>query len=611
MKILNTTPLRVLLILGITTLAVQASAQTAERDTISREMVLEREYVPTAKQAKKTFFNPLADTKSKAMKPLEFARNTYDVSMNVRPHLFNPVENSRANLPADDAWHIRIFGGYPVRYGANLGMLYKVGNSGSVEMAIDHQSRDIAGIMRSDAGYVPRDKTHDTSLGLKYTGKLEDRLFSIGLHAFNNMHTMYGRALSGSYGGSVEEHTSNPFYRMTGAQLRMELAPAPVALLSPWQYSLYGNVGYTNKQDVRLSSAGMVPEDPRHALSGVDLELGGNLAYGLMSYNLNVGVDALLAGNQLMGVTLPDGTPASQYMSIDPYLSYVVDGFSLKAGARLQLLSFGPRKFLVAPRLQMKWHAHEMFAVIAEADGGARINSIRDLYRTNRYAQGISTYFANDIEQYRAMLGIQVGNVYGFSAEVRGGYADLLSMYHWSTRMDSFESRTSGALTERLVYFMAEDRGRVANFFLSAGAMYISPLGIQGSLGLKYNHYTRKIAEGDTEMESTRRVIAGRPTFELAASVDYQITPSLTAHLNFSGLSGIKFITPDLTGTGSSSEVVSLPFIADLDARLSYKLHRNVGLSLSGLNLLNQRGPRWLSYPRPGMAILGAVTFNL
>lgn len=591
---------------------ITAESQTAERDTINREMVLERDFVPTAKQAQKAFFNPLQGIKSQALKPLDFARNTYEVSMNVRPHLFDPLENSHAIVPERNAWHLRLLGGYPVRYGANLGMLYRVGEQGSVELAVDHLSQSLGGVQRYST-YGPKNNTHDTSVGLKYSGKLGDRLVSIGVDVFNNMHTMYGLGETTLIGAVPETPSTNPLYRMTGAELHVELAPTPIALRSEWQYSLHGNVGYTNKQDIQLNGAGMIPSDPRHAISGMNLQVGGNLAYELMSYNVNLGVDALLSGNQLFGILLPYGTPASQYMSIDPYVSYVMDNFSIKAGARLQLLSFGPKKFIAAPKLQMKWDAHEMLAIIAEVDGGAATNSIRDLYRTNRYAQGVSTYFANDIAQYRASMGLQIGNLYGFTAELRGGYADYLSLYHWDAHMPYYAPRESSTPlyhTSTLTYFSAADRGRVKNIFVSASTRYISPIGLQASLGVKYNKYTRQIAEGDTEAGETRGVIAGRPSVELAGSLDYQITPRLSAHVSMTGLGGIKFVSPNLSSSGTTKATVSLPFIAEMSARLSYKIHRNIGLSLTGLNLLNQKSQRWLSYDRPGISVAGAMTLS-
>lgn len=603
MKLPNTSLYALLTLLSLSFTA-PLLAQTAERDTISREMILERDFVPAANQAKKAYFNPLAGTKTQTLKPLNFANNTYEVSMNVRPHLFNPIENSLAMEPLKNAWHLRLLGGYPTRYGANLGMIYKVNEYGSVELALDHLSQNIK-VTERGSGYVPLNKTHDTSLGLKYNGKLADRVFAISADVFNHMHTMYGYGVS-ELGTNPKAPSSNPLYKMTGGALYIDLSPAPVALRSPWQYSLYGNIGYTRKQDVIETETGILPEDPRLGISGMDLKVGGNLAYGIMSYNINVGVDAVLAGNQLFGVTFPDGTPASQYMSIDPYLAYTLENFSLKAGARLQLLSFGHKRFLVTPKIQMRWDATDMFALIAEADGGATINSMRDLYRINRYAQGSSAYFANDIAQYTATLGVQLGNMNGFSAEVRGGYADYLNMYDWKTNLDHIAPNELNEATERLAYFSAQDKGRVKNFFVSAGARYISPIGLQASVGMKYNKYNREMTEGVSDTEETQNILSGRPTMEMAASLDYQISPSLTAHVNLSGLGGIKFIISGANGPYA----VSMPFITELDARLSYKLHPNIGLSLMGLNLLNQKAQRWVFYERTGASVVGAVTFS-
>lgn len=571
----------------------QDNRSIEQQDTLQREMVLERDYIPTTDQATKKFFNPLDTQRSTQLKPLSFANTTYGVSMNIRPRLFEPVYQSNAALPKQHTWHARIFGGYPTRLGINMGLLFKTGENGTVDLAIDHQSLKDQ-VANDILPFKPENKIHDTGLTLRYGHKLPDRLLNVSVSAYNNMQTYFGHSVLSSADSPMPENTpaNYPLYQMTGGEISFAISPAPLVLRSPWQYSLFGSVGY-GQQGLPI----VATEEKKSNAKGLDLMVGGNLAYGITTYNFNFGADLFFKTANVSTVRVsPEESTMPAVLSVTPYLSYRNEQLTLKGGANLQFLNGVAPKFHVSPNITARWKTSDHFSVFATVDGGGEVTGFRELYKLNRYSIPSSISNAMSLARYNATVGLQVGSFNGFSLDLRGGYASYSYFYDWAydPLTKDPENQDSG-LT--FTTFAPQRQRDVSHGFITASARYIYPEGLELAGSFQVNTYT--MPDKDTNLQ-------GRPSFIMNVSADYQITSSLTAHLNLHGLGGIKYST--MTETPKYTE---LPFITDLSARISYKVHQNIGLSIIGTNLLNQRKSQWIDYTRQGIGIMGALTIDL
>ena len=617
----------------------QGNNTSLRPDTLQRELVLEREFVPSAAEARKEFFNPLAGNKTtQALKPLRFANNTYGVDMSIRPRLFDPVFNSYAPEADPRNWHIRLYGGFPNRIGLNLGMHFNAGENGALDIAIDHDSQK-GNIINPRVNFKPLNITHDTELGIRFSHKLETRTLGITASVYNNMESLY--ALPSDFSAKTDDVAKGPLYhtflfRRTGGELGFELSPAPLLNRSAWQYSIYARGGYASQQipaqfhalfPVLLQSTpGSItnPQDTENGdpekqlLGGYDLKAGGSLAYGLKVYNFNFGADVSfeMSGMSMPGTTgvaneVNSITATPMVFSADPFLSYVNDQFMVKGGVKVQLLNGVGRAFLLAPNVHFRWQAHELFSLLIDADGGGDLTGFKELYEINRYALTPYRDPAMDVARYRISAGFELGNIYGFSASLKAGYADYHTLYDWQSVLAG--PATAGRLLPGIVYATAQ-RQNVKALYVEAGARYISPIGLTVFGGFRYDKYTAPEAE---------TTVSGRPSFTMDLGAEYRFTPEWSLAASFKGLGWIiqrynysqvavpEGIPSPEDGFGVDERGgVERPFITDLSLRLSYDFSKYAGLSLIGTNLLNQKESRWLGYDRPGAGIMAALTLH-
>ncbi|MCI6279202.1 MAG: hypothetical protein MR609_05360 [Bacteroidales bacterium] len=617
-----------------TTLA-QNGANPLPKDTLQRELVLEREYVPSTAEVKKDFFNPLDVPKSaRKLKPLRFARDTYGVDVSLRPRLFDPVYNSYAQNEDPRNWHLRLYGGYPARLGANIGMHFNAGENGSLDFGIDHDSRKSA-LSNPLLPFRQEAEMHDTEVSARFSQKLDTRTLGISGSVYHSMETLYG--LPSDYAVSAEPSDLRPKYTLfsrIGGEAGFELSPAPLLDLSPWQYSVYLHGGYA-ALDIPATfftiPTALLPPDPAtpvtpaapaeelgkvERMSGYDVKAGGTLAYGLKVYNFNFGADVSFemsgrntsAALRETGAGNTYGVPMA--LSGTPFLSYLNDYVELKAGVKVQFLNGVSEKFALAPLVNFRWKAHDLFSIVIDADGGGDLVGFRELYELNRYALTPFGDTPMDVARYRISAGFELGNLYGFSASLKGGYADYAHLFDWYALMSASASRGMGLPA---IVFSPVQNENVSLLFFEASARYVSPVGFTVSGGARYDKYTVK---------GTDRVVSGRPSLTLNVSADYRINPEWSVALALDAKGGIKQrfnFSPNLTspapepsrdfGTDKSS-VASVPFVGDLTARVSYDFSKYAGLSLIGTNLLNQHYSEWLGYGRAGAGIMAALTLH-
>ena len=584
-------------------------------DTLQRELTLQKEYVPVGHQAEKATFNPL-DTRGKvSLTPIEFAKNTYQVGMNVTPKLFNPLQNPLAPEYPQQKFHARLFGGYPLYLGGNLGFASKIGDRGAILLGLDHLSRKNLAAEKVTP-FAPQNITHDTELGMKYNHALENRVLQVGIDAYHHLHSYHGHFLDSKtepniatvpLGENSLEEAYNLF-RFNGITTSLSISPAPFSLLSGWQYSANANIGINRKEDptyfrevapiIRYGKETSNPM-PKRA-NEVNVNLSGNLGYTFSGSDWGVGIDGRYQSLHLSKSVLNKELQAKRALSIAPHVQYISPIFLAKAGIKIETLFGGHESLLITPDVELKWRATPLLSLYAMTDGGAEFMGLRELYRLNRYADATSVYSGYNIAKYRLLVGLQMGNYNGFAFDLYGGYTNYSAfsewdMYHHSApHHPAFNHEPFGFVT-----FQRANHGAVDEAFLSALARYVSNFGLNLSASWKFSKYSRR---SDNDL-SSEYYFSGIPMTEINVTADYDFTDKLSAGMIFNGLGGITFYP--------TAEPYHMPFIPELDARVSYKAHKNLGLSLIGKNIFNNKTARWMFYERPGATIVGAITITL
>ena len=581
---------QLLVTLAASSMLLGLSAQTPA-DTLRRSMTLQRAYIPETGQAKKEFFNPLAGQTPRQLHPLDFARNSYSLSMKARPRLFTPSENLLLPEYGSHHFYARLFGGYPVKAGGNIGAHFRAGEYGTITLALDHTSRHVTG-EKGRLDEAPINETHDTEGLVRYSQKLpdSDRMLEIEGFGFGHAHSLYGHPLSSVKSGELPYHfiTATPekpeLMSYYGTGLSVSLSPAPLSALSTWEYSLSATVDYGNRNaDVNAAREGEpigVYIDGR----GDALHAGvqGSLTYGAKINDFRFGVDAGYEINRFSLDKEVAGGKASQIITLIPHFDYIIPSLQVRAGVKVQLPTMGAKQLLITPDALLRWRMHDKASLLLSANGGMSMLSMRDLYRINRYADPMSIAQGIESSTYDVALGLDLGSWYGFALDLKGGFADY----------------------------------RVRHGYFSLGARYVGAEGLSGSLGVKYNHYARPALSEEESARVDHEVVEsvlGRPALKLTADLAYSPIKDLTLSANFLGLGGIKMqqLLPRELVREGEEVVYTLPFTTKLDAQVSYKVLKNLGVSLTVENLLNQRIQRWSHYYSPGIGVYGSITLEL
>ena len=617
---------QLLVTLAASSMLLGLSAQTPA-DTLRRSMTLQRAYIPETGQAKKEFFNPLAGQTPRQLHPLDFARNSYSLSMKARPRLFTPSENLLLPDYGSHHFYARLFGGYPVKAGGNIGAHFRAGEYGTITLALDHTSRHVTG-EKGRLDEAPINETHDTEGLVRYSQKLpdSDRMLEIEGFGFGHAHSLYGHPLSSVKSGELPYHfiTATPekpeLMSYYGTGLSVSLSPAPLSALSTWEYSLSATVDYGNR-NANVNAAregepiGVYIDGRGDALhAGVQ----GSLTYGAKINDFRFGVDAGYEINRFSLDKEVAGGKASQIITFIPHFDYIIPSLQIRAGVKVQLPTMGAKQLLITPDALLRWRMHDKASLLLSANGGMSMLSMRDLYRINRYADPMSIAQGIESSTYDVALGLELGSWYGFALDLKGGFADYRDFYDFASKSGSTPTPEGyeGEPYAAVALFDLRNLGSVRHGYFSLGARYVGAEGLSGSLGVKYNHYARPALSEEESARVDNEVVEsvlGRPTLELTADLAYSPIKDLTLSANFLGLGGIKMqqLLPRELVREGEEVVYTLPFTTKLDAQVSYKVLKNLGLSLTVENLLNQRMQRWSHYYSPGIGVYGSITLEL
>lgn len=620
--------------LATSALLLPLKAQTPSDSTLQRSLTLQRAYVPETSQATKEFFNPLANRTPRQLHTLDFARTTYGLSMNARPQLFLPRENTMAPDYGSHHFYARLFGGYPLRVGGNVGGSFRAGETGTITLGVDHTSQMLEG-RQGALNQAPTHNTHDTEAMVGYAHKIpeSDRLLTMRVFGFSHAHSIFGHPKSAldpqdQYHPGDYVTDTPPMQTYYGGGITFDLSPTPLSSLSTWEYSVSAAIDYGSKDDWTDPTGEFRQLDELSDRAGaLYARVGGGLTYGDKIYDFRFGVDAayeinrVAIGGEIAGGRVP------QIITMTPHLDYVIPTLQLRAGVKLQLPTIGSKSFVITPDVSLRWQMHDKASLLLSATGGTTMLSMRELYRLNRFAQAMSLGDGVETALYDISGGLELGSWYGFALDIKGGYASYTDFYDFGTEL--FEAPIpDGYEGERLApvaLFHLRNLGDVRRSYVSLGTRYVGPQGLSASLGVKYSHYSRPEREetrldGEPVRETTVLSpspiwdeVLGRPAVEIYARAAFSPLENVTASIDFTGIGGIKMedVNAFIDSYGMIPEVYTLPFMPKLDLRLSYKVMDQLGLSLTVDNLLNQKMQRWSYYYSPGIGIYGTVTVEL
>ncbi|MDO4771373.1 hypothetical protein [Porphyromonas sp.] len=579
------------------------AAQVAKKDSLNRELTLERDFVPTQNQIQKSFFSPLSGQKKSALTPLKFVNDSYALSTKIETRSFDPIFNDRAPESEPQKGFIRLFGGWQGYGGLNAGASFVNEQKSQTDMSINHFTRYILGRNTLPAP-IKRARTHDTDATLSYAKKLSLGTLRLRGHAFYDVEGIYGSDNRLESPLNLAEQDFKPTYPTLsnyGAVLSGERTYAPLSAGSQWFGSTQGSISFTSKNDFVLASK--IPEE---TYSGTDLMTTRELRIAnqsSVSYEfsdlIKAGADAEIDLRQYP--TLVGEYPVGNMtlLGVRPVVSFKGNTFDIHIGGKVQYVNTASKSLLLSSDIALRFHPVDAFSMFAKLDGGASLPTLRDTYLINKYFIAPSIINATEAVRYRAILGVEMGPFSGLSLTLRGGYADYQDFADWQQKILKVDMVKDTTLP--ISMYALRQRNDVKKTYGEIMAKYISHTGLKLSAAFRYNHY---VTSDLKDKEGVDISVQGLPKYELNASATYDISRRLSVQATFTGLGGIQ--TEDRRSEGK----VERTMFNELNAGISYRASKRVGLSLTGINLLNGKNERWRHYEHRGLGIMGAATFT-
>ena len=570
-----------------------------QRDTLNRELVLEKDFVPSAQKVTKTYFTPLEVQGTHKLTPLSFVRSNYDVALSVQPRLFEPLYESHAPNYEPRHWFVKLYGGYPAREGVRLGAHLAPSEESSLDFLLTHDTfRAKVGPQRGISQHTRT--THDTEATLRYTYQLTDGLLLATAKLFYDKYNMYGYALL---------QTATPFtaaysmFAIAGIHANLEKTRTPFDVASSWSYEGKLSLDFADKSDPQLEkettlvgATNTAPVNLFVPMHTGQLFLKGQADLGYaMSEVWRAGLGATA---QLSVSKAPADTPSANapfVIGVAPHLAMSYDALKGRLGAQVHLLNKGRKSVLIVPDVNLQWHMAPTATVCVAVDGGATVYGLRDTYKQNRYFYAPSLYESMDVVPLRASLGVELGNWAGFSAGIRGGWQQYDRLMDWA--VIAIPTQQEGQQLQ-VAYYSLRPRTALQSLFMNLHANIITPYGFRLGAEAQLRTYTNK------EKREAPSPVLGLPTCVLNAFASYTPLSRLVLHANMEVLGGIQ-------AQNLQSEIVKQPWIPTLNIGADYQITNQMAVSLTAYNVTNSYSTRWLYYDRPGVGILGSVSFHL
>ncbi len=575
-------------------------AQVTKNDTINRELTLERDFIPTRNEVQKAFFSPLAGVKKSPLKPLEFANDSYNIGMRIGSRTFAPLYNSYAPAEVRQRLFARLYGGWPGNFGLNTGFTFNPSEKGRFDIALNHATT-LARSREEARTIVKQIKMHDTDLSAKYTHNTGSGLLIFGLNGYYDKASIYGTDNNLKLTSEAAEKFGTtpdfPMLGIAGGTFSVEKTAAPISLGSPWVLKGRIDASLTNKQDMLMTGSFPSTYSPIEFKTTEELGL---RADATLSYDLSeawsIGAKGVFHNNTYRQNFGTDSFKNPLHLAVTPYLSYKNDRFEAQAGVALHLVNIGDDKTALHPDLYARYRVSDITSLFLNIDGGTRLFGLRELYNINRYFLAPSISEVLEQTTIKATAGVEVGNLNGFSINIRGGYARYGAFADWKSSDLKVGSGDNYPLT--INGYELRKRKDVADIFVGMTMKYITPFGLalNGELDL-HNYGVRS--------SGVKEAVEGLPAFTLKMMGSYRFTEKLSLRVSFVGMADIAYAVPNKAG-----EYKSISPITELNADLSYRLSKNIGVALIGTNLIGSANQRWLHYEQPRTGVLGAVTLT-
>jgi hypothetical protein len=614
----NMKPINILF-LGILA-AMPLSAQTSrDSSALHREMLLEREYNPTIRDAVKNGTLPELREPTAPHSKVEFSNYAVPTDFIPAPSLLRPqVWLSDRGISKYKGY---ITAGLSSRLDVDADAGYTILNTATdyLDLFISHRSSNgLINFLQNDT-LQQRFKTTDVMGGFNFShdfGKIRlnaDAKYTFSTFNYTNLRFRYDYNKPDSL--FFDTQPLPDMQKNNLAEARIGIASSNTDVLKyklNFQYRLF-NQKDNNTYDAFIDSLSA----KEHAFLvdwDVALKVFDNSGFGLAG--------AFNHYSYPSGSFIPvkDSTSSLSVFSLRPYYFYETENINLVLGARADLASGWMAKNIFAPMVRVNWFVKDNFTLYLNAEGGRADNSRYNTFYENRYLTP-NARIIDSRSPLDGAAGLRFTPIAGLGINLFAGYKITFDEHYyafdslpdlWLCGTGDSHTGFGGSIVtsylqlvpaygdERTFRAGAEITYSFAEVFdmKMAGTWYkreISPKQlIDGELILVDDSLSANIATGAWY----------KPDAIVNIALGYRL-PSVPLHFEASyiGQFGRE------AGIKKWDKALEMKNVHDLSLRASYTFTPAFSAWLSCRNLLFQKYDQWYGYPAAPFSVMGGLSF--
>lgn len=589
----------------ILTVSLFSLTVTAQKDsTLTRQVLLERDYNPTLQEASRINNTPAIYTPVIKSKELRYLSSVPQIS----------VSNNRLGAAAPGEMGTNV--DYSKKRGyLNLGAGNNSNLDGAAGYRIVNSDRDRLDLFGShlstsssidyiQKGYMYKDakaKYSASKINLEYEHIFDPSILWIDASFYNTSFNYYGNPFM--------PQTSDPYPFDMNSRQNVDVFSVGAGIKSRDENGgLLKYVGSVSYQNFKTKYGTQVDDK---GPKGGQLNVNANF-YTDFGSDKAIGVKGWLMNQSFSGNAgyFPDSYHSLTSVTATPYIKFQGGNWDADLGVNVSAMMDVKNKFLFSPNVKAAIHFNERNTVYGEVTGGVNNNTYLDILQENRYVN-LWSRVEYSKTLYDAKVGFKSGALDGFEFDLFAGYKktdkDHLFLYTHSG-FDMTGVIKSWANVSTPIYANV-GTGQVGGLIKTNLIPYtdLSAKLVAYFYNVKYTGSYSGVHPSFLDKNLAKKAW-GRPTFTFELNADVKPIDKLLLSLNYMYAGGRK--TFFVSNFATVSEVLKMKDINELNFRGEYQLTDWLSINARLNNILFQKYELQYGYPLQGFNVLGGLNFK-
>jgi len=568
-------------------LPLRAQNTTRSDSLMNRELILEKEYNPTIRDAVKISQFPELREPKASKSAVEFSNYTTPYDVRSKPVPLSP----QAYLTDMNFSKYRgyLTGGISSLIDIDGDLGYRILDSDQDRLSafLSHRSSAcnvsyLQNVSYSQETGKQQFKINDNWGGLNYMHDFGDIKFLADAKYTYSAFNYYGLTV-GTFNKS-----SNQVDRLLEACLGISSERR-----GEFDYKI--NIGYTNFQQKYGGSIGESGSKENRVLIDGDIR---KMISSSMGVDLSGFIKTYSYSNRFR--ILNKSTTNYWTFSLKPSIYWEDININFLLGAKMEVEVGGRKKVVVSPAVRFNYYPSSWLLFYLLADGGRKDNSLYNLFYENRYVDPLIRVM-DSRSPLDATAGVKFTPLSTMNVDIFGGYTIMKDEHFFYPNMGTGSYFVDGVS-------MLSGNG-MAPIYENANTLKLGTdikYTFQDiyELEIKGVYYHRMISADRNRNYAIPRRAWNKPDFEINLNGYYRL-PGLPLRfdLSYLGAYGRKAID-----SSNSLRVIKMNDIHDLSGKVTYSFTPNFSVYVSSNNTLFSRYDLWWGYPAQGFNIMGGLS---